>query len=505
MRKCSFISILILLFILSSCSSDDSVIQDSTKSSLSFGIELKDFTLNNSESKQTASNIPVCSDADPAYAELIISKDGVPAVGTTNSPYRLALLHSNVNGVEEIFTEESSDLELEPGSYTLEYFQVHDGAGNVIWTAPLGNNSTGFAKFVNNPLPLQINLGAGVKKYVEVDVLCFDDRFVNQYGYSFFQLEGTEVIEFCIFGNYCLENGRHADAAKYSISIWNYSGNPNEPKGANLYTDVENSIIITDFEDQSETSAEPLCFILPDKAGTDEYYLELRLLEFGYEFEEAVIRKGVFTDEDVKMLFTEGNSLNYYHFREGNCTMNDSPELFEDDGNGVDPNQDTDGDGVADVEDNCPYQYNPSQSGVEYFGESCTNPCIIKTDDEDHLAIALNGKDEFFEFNTDGYFGGSLQFLHKEQYVGSFEAKSSGANKMVVDVYINAGRYLEDHVVEIRDDMNSESFCKKVHPIQIVPGTGMRDSYSRFEMEIPEGISAPYYVRFKGNLFVNFD
>lgn len=505
MKKCSFFQILILLFILAGCSSDDSSIKENASSSLSFGISIEDFTLNTSEDKQATSNIPACSDAVPAYAELILSKEGVPVVGTLDSPYQVALTRNNINGAEEIFTEESSDLELEPGVYTLEYFQVFDNSGNMIWAAPLVNNSSGFSKFVDTPLPLNINLGAGVKKYVEVDVLCFDDRFVNQYGYSFFQLEGTEAIEFCIFGNYCLENGRHSEAARYSVSIWNYSGNPDNPKGANLYTDVENSIIITDFEDESETSAEPLCFVLPDWEGTDEYYLELRLLDFDYESEEAVIRKGIFTDEDVRDLFTEENTLNYYHFREGNCGMGDSPQLFEENGNGVDPNLDTDGDGIADVEDNCPYHYNPTQVGVEYFAESCTDPCAIKTDEEDHLAIALGGAEEFQQFENFSFVG-VLDFLHKDFPMGTLEGKLLENNILQIDVYVDAGRYLEDHVIELKDEMSSESFCKKIHPAQIVPGiTGRRESYSRFEVELPEDFSAPFYVKFKGNLFVNFD
>ncbi|WP_416376130.1 thrombospondin type 3 repeat-containing protein [Salinimicrobium catena] len=505
MKKCSIIPVFILLSLLAGCSSDDSSIKGNSRSSLSFGIFLEDFILNTSEDKQATSNIPSCSDADPAFAELVLSRDGLPVVGTIDSPYQIALLQNNINGAGEIFTEESSELELEPGTYTLDYFQVFDGEGNMIWTAPLDNNSTGFGKFVDTPLPLTINLGAGVKKYVEVDVLCFDDRFVNQYGYSFFQLEGTEALEFCIFGNYCLENGRHAEAARYSVSIWDYSGNPDDPKGANFYKDVENSIIITDFEDESETSAEPLCFVLPDREGTDEYYLELKLLVFDYESEEAVIRKGVFTDEDVKDLFIEGNTLNYYHFREGNCGMEDSPQLFEENGNGVDPNLDTDGDGIVNIEDNCPYQYNPSQGGVDYFGDVCTDPCKIKTDEEDHLAVAMNGTDDFIQFESTSYFIGSVEFLHKELTVGSIYAKTTGPNELTVEVFIDAGRYLEDHVLEIRDDLDSESFCKKIHPVQIVPGEGVSGAYSVFKFQMPEEISAPYYVRFKGNLFVNFD
>ncbi|MDT0652026.1 hypothetical protein RM529_17945, partial [Zunongwangia sp. F297] len=87
----------------------------------------------------------------------------------------------------------SADLELTPGTYQLEEFIVYDEAGNMIWIAPIDEDDSGvYDGYVSDALPMTINLGAGVKKYVDVEVLCFDDRNVNQYGYLFFDFEGKE-------------------------------------------------------------------------------------------------------------------------------------------------------------------------------------------------------------------------------------------------------------------------------------------------------------------------
>lgn len=490
------LGIFILLF--TGCSKEENVSNE--KSSISFEILLKDLISDKHNIKQQSSNLPECSEAQPSFVDIVLSRDGEEIRGTTTEPLRLSLASG-----ETLFTQESADLELEPGQYTLDYFKVLDGDENVIWAAPVNNGNSGFADFVDNPLPLQINLGAGVKKYVEVDVLCFEDRFVNQFGYIFFDLSASKAIEFCIFGNYCLENGRHAEAARYKVSVWMYSGDSEAPKGQNLYSDIENGIIVTDYEDYSEISAEPLCLILPDKEGTDEYYFEITILNFDYETEERIIRQGVISDTEVKNLFEGDEAIEYYHFREGNCSMSDSPELFDDsNGNGVDPNLDTDRDGVVDKDDNCPYQYNPDQNRVDYYGSTCFEPCEINTDDEIHKPIGIqsenNGSDELFEFSTSNGFVASLTFLDKPVDVGILDGSFSEPGILRINVFIDAGRYLEDHVIEIRDDLNGESYCKIIHPAQIVPGTG-NDSYSQFEIEIPDDLSPPYYIRFKGNLF----
>lgn len=497
------LGILFLLF--TGCSKEENVSENVSieGSSISFEIFLKDLISEKQYNKQQSSNLPECSEALPMFVDIVLSKDGVEVRGTTSEPLRLFL---NSDG-ESLFTRESTKLELEPGQYSLDYFQVLDMDENVTWAAPVKNGTSGFADFVDNPLPLQINLGAGVKKYVEVDVLCYEDRFVNQFGYLFIDLNMSEAIQFCIFGNYCFENGRHAEAARYKVSVWNYSGNTEAPKGQSLYTDIENGIIVTDYEDYSEISAEPLCLVLADKEGLDEYYFEITILNFDYETEERIIRQGVISDTQVRNLFEGDNAIEYYHFREGNCSMSDSPELFEEpNGNGVDPNLDTDRDGVVDIEDNCPYQYNPDQVRLDYYGATCFEPCEIKTADEIHKTIGIEsenyGSDEFFEVTTAAGFSRSLAFMHKPAHVGTLQGTYSGSGIWEINVFIDAGRYLEDHVIEFRDDLNGEGYCKIIHPIQIVPGDN--NSYSQFEIEIPEDLSLPYYVRFKGNLYEDF-
>src|SRR5690606_22410732 len=183
------------------------------------------------------------------------------------------------DGELEYFTREASELELQPGTYSLDYFAVYSSTDELLWLAPMADSP--LAGLVNEPLPLSFNLGAGVKKYLDVDVLCFDNRDVNEYGYLFFDLELTRSIEFCMFGNYCDDNGRHF-RAEYTASIW--SGT--DTSGEQLYSNVAN---VTGINEQGDPRASRLCFFLPDTAGEDQYYLEIYM-------EGELIRQGVFTD-----------------------------------------------------------------------------------------------------------------------------------------------------------------------------------------------------------------
>lgn len=328
MKKINFCVVFALLgaFLFSSCSKEEqekSIEPVSQVSSISFATNL-----NNMDSRQAL----ICADAVPAFVEIILSKDGVVIVGTENDPVRINLnpnpTDTNNDGIMDYFTEESALLELEPGTYTLEYFTVLDAEENVIWIAPMEmENIDGMYTHVPVALPMDIELGAGVKKYVKIDVLCFDDRIVNQYGYLFFELNEVQAIEFCIFGNYCYEDGRHAEFVAFTVDVWKYSGDPSSPAGEVLYSDLENEIIVTDYEDYAETAATPLCVALPDLSGLDQYYFEITMLN--HEPANSIIRSGVITDADVRALFDGESNVEYYHFREGNCNLEDSPVLFQ--------------------------------------------------------------------------------------------------------------------------------------------------------------------------------
>lgn len=310
--------VIIVALLFTSCAKNEEENHNSekAKATLALGAILNDINSRTQNKQQAGEDIPACSDADPSYIEIVLSREGNDIVGTAEFPFRVDLISG------QIFTEEVPELQLEPGTYSLDFFKVYDAEENLIWIAP---RSGAMADMLNFSLPLSITLGAGVKKYVDVDVLCFDDRMVNEYGYLFFDINGNRAIEFCIFGNFCDDSGRHFPAA-FSVDIWKYSGNAQDPKGNLIIEDSANEV---GRNDSGDTFAEPLCVVLPDTEGVDDFYVEITLLDADhYDTQERIIRRGIISDADVRALFTDEESTDYFHFREGSCQMTDSPALF---------------------------------------------------------------------------------------------------------------------------------------------------------------------------------
>jgi len=332
---------ILIILVASSCSKDSDTSlfnnQNNRTATLSFGAVLNNLMEGNGINRQALENIPECSETSPSFVEVVIS--GVTNVGTMENPVVIKVAansgKSQNNGNSTYFTLEHVDLELEPGDYSLDYFAVFDGdpqdpSSKMIWIAPTSQGE--FANFVDSAIPIKFELKAGTKKYLDVEVICYDERMADEYGYLFFDTElirvqPTQAIDFCVFGSFCDEVGR-SHLAKYMVSGWMYSGDPEAPKGEELFVNKENGIIITDYEDTSEMSSEPLCIQLPDHSGEDQYYMEISIMPFDYECEEKIIRKGIISDTQVKSMYTENGRMNYCHFREGNCNMEDSPVLF---------------------------------------------------------------------------------------------------------------------------------------------------------------------------------
>lgn len=339
--KISFAAIAIFAMLFTSCSKEETSIDDpSAKATLSFGAALNDLAKQATATKQQAQDdFPECSDDAPAYVHVVL--EGDENVGTIGDPLMIPVndtpFDEDGDGVAEYFTEESSELELTPGSYELTYFAVYNDADELIWLAPTGDGD--FAEWVDTALPLDISLGAGVKKYVDVDVLCFDNRMVNQYGYLFFDIIGTEAYEFCLFANYCPPNGRHYPAY-YSVDV--YLGT--DDTGDLLYEGLTPDTDLTG----EDPSAEPVCFALPNIASFDDdedyIYWEATVLDWDdvYGEAEAITLSGTLSRNDIEANFDGDNNVDYTHLRFG-C---------EDDGNG--PPQDDDGDGVPNEDDECP-------------------------------------------------------------------------------------------------------------------------------------------------------
>lgn len=356
----SFLAVFTLL--LTSCSKDDDNLEnDATKATLSFGTYLNDMASNRASLKQALEEIPACSDDAPAYVEVALSQNDSAVVGTIADPVRINVnpnpADNDSDGVQEYFTDESADLELDPGTYSLEYFTVLNADEEIIWIAPYETgDSESFAAFVETPLPLDINLSAGVKKYVDVEVLCFDDRMVNQYGYMFFDLETNEALDFCFFANYCVGNETHYPA-RYTVDVWLGT----DDTGRHIYSNKENVVA----NDGENATADPLCLALPNlpRYEDDQEYLyyEVTLIDWEGVYgdvEEDVIT-GTLSRNDIEANFDGDDNVNYEHLRfgceddNGNEGDNGDNDGDDDDGedNSGDDNDGDDDDGSDDGDD----------------------------------------------------------------------------------------------------------------------------------------------------------
>lgn len=298
----SFLAIFAMFF--TSCSKDEetAINPESDKASLSFGALVEDLTKESTNKQSDVGDLPVCSDDTAAYVEIVLTKGGTEVVGTEADPFRVDLVAG------QLFTKEVSELELEPGNYALEHFSVYNADGGLIWLAPKGGV---LAEFVDNALPLNINLGAGVKKYVDVSVICYDDRNVNEYGYMFFELDVNEAFEYCFFANYCTPEGRHYPA-RYSVDI--------SIEGEVIYSGEVNT---TGTNEDGDFYADPLCFALPNLAeyADDEEYIDytVTLLDWDEAYgdvEQAEI-SGSLSRAEIMANFDGTDNVEYEHLRFG--------------------------------------------------------------------------------------------------------------------------------------------------------------------------------------------
>ncbi|APG59244.1 hypothetical protein [Christiangramia salexigens] len=324
--------VLVFSLLVAGCSKEDTLdVQNPDDSgefvSLSFGALLNDLS-NRASTKNHFNQIPDCSSAEPAKAVLEISYPG--QADDKKGPIVVDVLKDATG----YFTSYSDKLKVPVSNngstqVTLESFMVYDGVvsqgkpyGNLIWIAPKESQQGQFDGYVENALPFSFSVRDGAKPYIDVEVLCFDRRMVNEYGYVFFDIENKELIEFCMFGNFCPPSGRHY-VASYSVDVWIV--NEQGADVVQIYDDATREVTQVD----GEYSADPLCIVLPDDPNkTDRYRIQISILDGpNYDAQTTVIRNTILTDLEVRTFFDGPDNLEYYHFFEG-CGTTDSPPIF---------------------------------------------------------------------------------------------------------------------------------------------------------------------------------
>jgi len=252
----SIFAFVALLF--TSCSTEETAVDTSpdakNSAELTFGAML-DNLANRSMNKDHFDQVPTCSDEEPASAEVTFSYTGsggdkVVDVGISKD-------------AQGYFTEYNELLKIPVAqnaaftTVTIKGFKVYDSNDNLIWVAPVAPGN--FSGYVNKPLPFPIDVYPGTKPYIDVEVLCFDRRDVNEYGYPFFDLIPGKIYPLCFFANLCVGD-RHF-VGDYSVDLYYDDGTGR----VQLYSSGDaNAMPNTGFAN-GNYFANPLCLVVPDK------------------------------------------------------------------------------------------------------------------------------------------------------------------------------------------------------------------------------------------------
>lgn len=383
----------VLALVFTSCSKEESSALDDANSEfveLTFGATLNDLANRAANKSQHFDAIPTCSDNAPDYARINFSYGG--------QSYEVVVdILQDANGYYTDYSE-SLKIPVNGGStaVTLTGFLVYDSSHTIIWAAPVGS---GLANYVDSALPRTFNVAAGTKPYIDIEVLCFDRRMVNEYGYVFFDIVPDTIYPLCTFINYCNEAGRHW-VANYSIDL--YYGTNDE--GIQLYDNADADARVTVGTRGGQYYADPLCLVVPGPPANlpnDQPYLYMVIHPNDWsdnygDIDNSPVAVQLSWNDVNELLNSDGTTNEYLHLFIGecpgaldgeggngggpSCNLNDPNADCDNDSipnrcDADNPNWETfdcDGDNVPNAVDNCVTQVGPaSNNGCPESGFTC--------------------------------------------------------------------------------------------------------------------------------------
>ena len=307
----------VFAMVFTSCSKEESSALDDENSEfveLTFGATLND--LANRAMKQSVGDLPIpdCASTAPDHAVISFSYGGNDYNVTVD-----ILMDS-----DGYYTDYSDLLKIPVSAngtttVTLTGFLVYDSSNTIIWAAPVGDQ---FANYVDQVLPRNFNIAAGTKPYIDVEVLCFDRRMVNEYGYVFFDILPDTIYPLCTFINYCNEDGRHW-VANYSIDL--YYGTNDE--GIQLYDNADDDAQVTVGTRSGQYYADPLCLVIPGppaNLANDQPYLYMIIYPNDWtdnygDIDNTPVPVQLSWNDVNELLNSDGTTNEYLHLFIGEC------------------------------------------------------------------------------------------------------------------------------------------------------------------------------------------
>ena len=248
-----------------------------------------------SASREDVADVPECSDLVPEYAKFVIDGDTIT---------------SDVYYIEDVLYTKTFKEDI--GVHTVTMFELYNGE-TLIKAAPLPGSE--YQDYVTNKLNITFEVAAFDKIKVEVDVLCFEPAYYDEFGYYWFQVNQFTVYETCTFGDFCIKSPEH-----YIGSLYEESGNGvevDEPAIFKLTVDGETF----SNEDWLGVGA-PLCFKYAEEDGVVGHHTAVLSLyaatgdTFGYVDIYTFEWDGIFEDtydsgDDGVFEFVVGNCVDY--------------------------------------------------------------------------------------------------------------------------------------------------------------------------------------------------
>jgi len=219
MKNLRFLSIIALMLVgglyLTSCNKDKDA-QNDQQTEVQFAIQQTDFT---NFKEYNPDEVPMCVDLSMDYVVFVIDD------GTNETSYTSPVL--NANG--KLLTQA---VKLATGDYTLVSFLVyHDntpaGAGSedvIVRAAP--DPSGIYWDLMEYPLDIPFTVEAFKKQEILIDVLCYEDLWFQDFGFTWFEMNLVKIERICFFGDVCMY-----DAA-------NYAGSDYELQATGLQADM---------------------------------------------------------------------------------------------------------------------------------------------------------------------------------------------------------------------------------------------------------------------------
>ncbi|TRO65139.1 hypothetical protein [Christiangramia sabulilitoris] len=521
----AFAAIVAMLF--TSCSKDENTTISNDPSvqsvDLTFGALLNDLSRKAEVNKEHFDNVPDCSDAEPAYVELEISYAGQSA--ESMGVITIDILSEG----GDYFTDYSEKLKIpvpdgDEVDVTLKSFIVFDAEGNRIWIAPIApdDNPDLYDGYVQDPLEFVFSVQDGTKPYIDVEVLCYDRRMANEYGYVFFDVVPEVIYPYCLFINYCDEDGRHF-VANYSVDL--YFG-PDDT-GIQLY----DGISLDDVDDADygivagNYYSDPLCLIVPgkpDALAANAPYLFLVIYPNDWDgnygdIDNSPIEVQLSWNDVNGLLNADGTTNEYDHILIGECEGALSGDGSGGNGGGTEcdptnPLADCDDDGVDNGDDLCP----DTPENTPVTSEGCADADEDGIADKDEKPGCINDPDancgetngpvacdltipapdsgcsEYFLEGLDGFVqitqpAGEFPdpyFIVPEgggddDRIGSVTIQLSDDLYPVVTVILNEGFSADDYIIEVKDESGSDVTCENGISLP-TPGGDEPDIFEEF-------------------------